>query len=84
MYVIYSEPGRIVTRFALRDDRTLFLFVFATDVDPFSSMLDLPTQKVILRDKFSDGAWDSLIPSFIEIRESEAGGIRMKRIGAAY
>jgi hypothetical protein len=26
----------------------------------------------------------SLIPSFIEIRESEAGGIRMKRIGAAY
>jgi hypothetical protein len=26
----------------------------------------------------------SLIPSFFEIRESEAGGIRMKRIGAAY
>ena len=38
VYVIYSGPGRMVTRFALRDDRTLFLFVFATDVDPFSSM----------------------------------------------
>jgi hypothetical protein len=26
----------------------------------------------------------SLIPSFFEISESDAGGIRMKRIGAAY
>lgn len=26
----------------------------------------------------------SLIPSFFETEESEAGGIRMKRIGAAY
>ena len=28
-YVIYSEPGRMVGRVALRDDRTLILFVFA-------------------------------------------------------
>ena len=29
VYVIYSEPGRMVGRVALRDDRTLILFVFA-------------------------------------------------------
>ena len=33
VYVIHSEPGRMLGRFALHDDRTLFLFVFATDVD---------------------------------------------------
>ena len=32
VYVIYSEPGRMLGRFALHDDRTLFLFVFAADV----------------------------------------------------
>lgn len=29
VYVIYSEPGQMLARFALHDDRTLFLFVFA-------------------------------------------------------
>ena len=33
VYVIYGEPGRMLGRFALHDDRTLFLFVFAADVD---------------------------------------------------
>ena len=30
VYVIYEQPGRQVGRFALRGDRTLFLFVLAT------------------------------------------------------
>ena len=58
VYVVYNKPGRMVTRFALRDDWTLFLFVFTTDGDSFSSMVDLATQKAILRDRFSDGAWE--------------------------
>ena len=33
VYMIYSEPGRMLARFALHEDRTLFLFVFAADVD---------------------------------------------------
>jgi hypothetical protein len=33
VYVIYGQPGRMLTRFALDEDRTLFLFVFATNVN---------------------------------------------------
>ena len=58
VYVIYSELGRMLGRFALRDDRTLFLFVFATDVDRIPAMLELPAQKAMLRDRFGDGTWE--------------------------
>ena len=58
VYVIYSKPGRMLGRFALHDDRTLFLFVFAADVDPLPAMLDLPAQKAMLRESFGDGKWE--------------------------
>lgn len=58
VYVIYSEPGRMLGRFALHDDRTLFLFVFAADVDPSPMRLDQPAQKTMLRDRFGDGKWE--------------------------
>jgi 2-polyprenyl-6-methoxyphenol hydroxylase-like FAD-dependent oxidoreductase len=59
VYVIYSEPGRMVGRFALRDDRTLFLFVFTGQTDASgSAMLDLPAQKAILRNRYGDGKWE--------------------------
>jgi len=58
VYVIHSEPGRMLGRFALRDDRTLFLFVFAADVDRSPTMLDLPMQKALLRKMFGDGKWE--------------------------
>lgn len=52
VYVIHSEPGRMLGRFALHDDRTLFLFVFAADVDALRAMFDLPAQKAVLRERF--------------------------------
>ena len=58
VYVMYSEPGRMLGRFALHDDRTLFLFVFATDVDSSPTMLDKPAQKTMLRKRFGDGKWE--------------------------
>ncbi len=57
VYVIYSEPGQMLGRFALHDDRTLFLFVF-TDAGRLAPMLDLPAQKAMLRDQFSSGKWE--------------------------
>jgi 2-polyprenyl-6-methoxyphenol hydroxylase-like FAD-dependent oxidoreductase len=53
VYVIYNRPSRMLGRFALHDDRTLFLFVFA-----FDSPADLNTaeQKAILREQFADGS----------------------------
>jgi 2-polyprenyl-6-methoxyphenol hydroxylase-like FAD-dependent oxidoreductase len=55
-YVIYNQPSRMLGRFALHDDRTLFLFVFAFD----SSGPDLKTaeQKAILWEQFGNGSWE--------------------------
>ena len=60
VYVIYGEPGRMIGRFALRDDRTLFLFVFTDDVVPLLGMFDLSAQKAILRERFGGGKWECL------------------------
>jgi 2-polyprenyl-6-methoxyphenol hydroxylase-like FAD-dependent oxidoreductase len=56
VYVIYGQPGQMLGRFALHGDRTLFLFVFAFD-QPVS-VVDVPSQKAILRERFGDGTWE--------------------------
>lgn len=56
VYVTYSQPGRSVARFALRDDRTLFLFMFRSDQaqDPG----ELEAQKTMLWREFGDAGWE--------------------------
>ena len=49
VYVVYGEPGSQLGRFAMHDDRTLFLFVFAGDFDTPAEGLGLEAQKAILR-----------------------------------
>ena len=56
IYIIYSQPGRMLGRFALHDDGTLFLFVFAFDRS--GPVIDVATQKAILREQFGDGTWE--------------------------
>ncbi|MFZ0779212.1 MAG: FAD-dependent monooxygenase, partial [Xanthobacteraceae bacterium] len=56
---VYGEPGRQLGRFAMHDDRTLFLFVFAGDVGAPVEGLGLDAQKAILRERFGDGGWES-------------------------
>ena len=59
VYVIYNEPGRMLARFALRDDRTLFLFVFAgDDATQWPAARDLEGQKAMLRDLYAGRAWE--------------------------
>ena len=57
VYVIYSEPRQMVARFALHDDRTLFLFVF-TDEQLSATMPDLEAQKAMLRRRFGGRGWE--------------------------
>ncbi len=57
-YVMYNQPGRMVGRFALRDDRTLFLFVFEAGASGPPSQLALPAQKAILRAAYAEGQWE--------------------------
>jgi 2-polyprenyl-6-methoxyphenol hydroxylase-like FAD-dependent oxidoreductase len=56
VYLTYGLPGRMVGRFTLHDDRTLFLFVFASDSGSLPATLDL--QKKMLREIYGDGKWE--------------------------
>ena len=57
VYVVYSQPGRMLARFALHDDRTLFLFVFADNAGALPAQPDL--QKLMLREQYRDAEWEA-------------------------
>jgi 2-polyprenyl-6-methoxyphenol hydroxylase-like FAD-dependent oxidoreductase len=56
VYIIFNEPGRMLGRFALHEDRTLFLFVFTAGEG--SARTDMPGQKALLRERYGDGQWE--------------------------
>lgn len=58
VYVIYEQPGRQVGRFALRGDRTLFLFVLVGDADQHCFPHVIGAQKAFLRDAFAEDEWE--------------------------
>ncbi|MGJ4902450.1 FAD-binding domain [Bradyrhizobium sp. HKCCYLS2058] len=56
VYLMYSQPGRMVGRFTLRDDRTMFLFVFASTDPHLPASPD--QQKTVVRDVYRGGGWE--------------------------
>ncbi len=58
VYVSYAEPGRQVSRFSMRDDRTLFLFVFNDDVPDGKTPQADAERKTVLRDLFGKSGWE--------------------------
>ena len=56
VYIVHSAPGRQVGRFALHDDRTLFLFIFASRGEPEPH--GVAAQKAILRKVFEGDGWE--------------------------
>lgn len=56
VYIMYGEPGRMLGRFTLHDNRTLFLFVFVANRLELPAMLD--GQKALLRDLYGRGGWE--------------------------
>jgi 2-polyprenyl-6-methoxyphenol hydroxylase-like FAD-dependent oxidoreductase len=56
VYLIHGQPGRMIGRFTLCDDRTLFLLVFASDNAALPSTRDL--QEAMLRDVYGNGGWE--------------------------
>jgi 2-polyprenyl-6-methoxyphenol hydroxylase-like FAD-dependent oxidoreductase len=59
VYIIHSKPGRMLGRVALRDDRTLFLFVFADPASQSHAMQDVAAQKALLREQYAGGGWET-------------------------
>lgn len=51
-YVMYTEVGQQVGRFAMREDRTMFLFLFADQAVDGTAMNDIQAQKALLRKRF--------------------------------
>lgn len=57
VYLMYGQPGRMIGRFTLRDNRTLFLLVFAAEDNSLPATLQ--QQKAILRDVYGRCGWES-------------------------
>jgi 2-polyprenyl-6-methoxyphenol hydroxylase-like FAD-dependent oxidoreductase len=55
-YVMYTEVGQQVGRFAMRGDRTMFLFTFADD--GVAETEDVEAQKALLRERFKASGWE--------------------------
>jgi 2-polyprenyl-6-methoxyphenol hydroxylase-like FAD-dependent oxidoreductase len=66
VYVIHGQPGRMLGRVSLRDDRTLFLFVFAIEQASLPATRDL--QRSMLRARYGNAGWE-----FPRILEALAG-----------
>ena len=56
VYVLYNKPGAMVGRVTLREDRTLFLLIFASEAG--GAAQDMDAQKTILRKTYADGGWE--------------------------
>lgn len=57
VYVSHGVPGRQVSRFAMRGDRTLFLFVFRDEYLPAGSVASLPERRAALARVFAGAGW---------------------------
>jgi 2-polyprenyl-6-methoxyphenol hydroxylase-like FAD-dependent oxidoreductase len=56
VYLMYGEPGRMLGRFTLRNDRTLFLFVLANGGRPLPGTSE--AQKALLRESYRNAKWE--------------------------
>lgn len=68
IYISFSVSGRQVGRFSQRNDRTLFLFVFADEPGNRVDSGDIQSQKMILRSVYGNIGWEC--PRIIAALES--------------
>ena len=84
IYVSYSCPGKQVGRLAVRNNRTLFLFVLADGSQGKIDSFDTEAQKTVLRSHFGDLGWEcpqilSAMESCDELYFDRISQIRMNR-----
>ncbi len=59
VYVAHALPGRQIARIALRDDRTMFLFIFRAELMPGSEPSGPTETRAVLRSVFGGTGWES-------------------------
>ncbi|HEY2383135.1 MAG TPA: FAD-binding domain [Terriglobia bacterium] len=57
-YVMYTEVGQQVSRFAMRGDRTMFLFIFEDESIDRAANDSVRDQKALLRKRFGRSGWE--------------------------
>jgi 2-polyprenyl-6-methoxyphenol hydroxylase-like FAD-dependent oxidoreductase len=67
VYLSHGTPGRQVSRFSMRDNRTLFLFVFGDGYLTRGEPSNDPERKAALRSVFADVGWEC--PRILEAME---------------
>jgi 2-polyprenyl-6-methoxyphenol hydroxylase-like FAD-dependent oxidoreductase len=78
-YVIHRSVGQQVGRFSMRDDFTLFLFVFADDNPEIPP--DAEGQKALLRQQFGRSGWEC--PSILRALDG-ADGLYLDRVSQVH
>jgi 2-polyprenyl-6-methoxyphenol hydroxylase-like FAD-dependent oxidoreductase len=58
VYLMHSAPGRQVSRFTMRGDTTLFLFVFRDEYLPVPAPRNDEEKKAALKRAFTDAGWE--------------------------
>jgi 2-polyprenyl-6-methoxyphenol hydroxylase-like FAD-dependent oxidoreductase len=77
VYVMHTEVGRQVARFTMRDNRTMFLFIFADASVDQKDAADIHTQKSLLREYFGNTGWEC--PRILDLLD-ESGDIYFDRV----
>jgi len=57
-YLSFARPGRQISRYAMRDNKTAFLLVYADDAPPTVAPHDIAAQKHLLHEKFGGDGWE--------------------------
>jgi 2-polyprenyl-6-methoxyphenol hydroxylase-like FAD-dependent oxidoreductase len=59
VYVSHAVPGKTISRFSMREDRTMFLLVVTDSGVRAAALSDGDAQRAYLRDQFSNVGWES-------------------------
>lgn len=58
-YVSHAAPGKTISRFSMREDQTMFLFVAADPTGDAIPLHDIDAQRRYLRMSFADVGWEA-------------------------
>ncbi|MGE5164233.1 MAG: FAD-binding domain [Sphingobacteriales bacterium] len=77
VYVSHGAPGRQISRFSMRDDKTLFLFVVRDEYLPAGRLSGEEERKAALTSVFAEAGWEC--PRILAAME-KVGGLYFDRV----
>lgn len=78
VYLTFAAPGRSLSRFSMRNDETLFLFVFTADQMPGAEPHDEAGRRAVLRAVFGASGWEA--SEILKVVDALPGEIYFDRV----